>query len=289
MRETKEKMDAREILGAASVTLLLSLCVVPAFCSIGHLLFQLLSSFFLPLAAAAFTRLTCARYYRTAEIVLCAYLAIFTLIAVIVQAAAQIRCGTLAYRYTFYYDKPLCVLVAWFSFFFFFLLAYLFDQSPLLPFDPMPVDFKRMVKRGGTAFLIAYTLLLVYFFVYMRWGVPVVDLAGNMVPFATIRFYLTTGDFYENFMYLFGNLALLAPCGFLLRLMWRRFPIPLSFFLPILISVGIEYTQAHFQMGMPDIDDLLLNCIGYYLGVMLCRILRRIHRIYAHGSRKPLI
>ena len=49
-----------------------------------------------------------------------------------------------------------------------------------------------------------------------------------------------------------------------------------------LISLGVEILQYIFALGVADIDDLILNTIGGFIGIIL---FKKIHAIYQDKSR----
>ncbi|AEG84987.1 VanZ family protein [Corynebacterium ulcerans] len=73
-----------------------------------------------------------------------------------------------------------------------------------------------------------------------------------------------------------GNVALFIPFGFLLVTIlagrWRM-PIVFSTLLGFLVSVGIEVAQYVYAIGYTDVDDVLCNTVGAFLGACFARIL----------------
>lgn len=46
----------------------------------------------------------------------------------------------------------------------------------------------------------------------------------------------------------------------------------------ILISMAVEILQYVFKVGATDIDDIILNGLGGFLGIMIYKILRKIFK-----------
>lgn len=102
----------------------------------------------------------------------------------------------------------------------------------------------------------------------------------NIIPFKTILDYLTgSNDFYGDanltirIVNLLGNICLFVPFGFLFPMIFNKFSkiqITLSF--GILLSVFIEVMQFFIKRSS-DIDDIILNCIGVFLGFMCYKTL----------------
>lgn len=94
----------------------------------------------------------------------------------------------------------------------------------------------------------------------------------NLVPVRSlIRFYQTSphqSRFYFIFLSeILGNLLLLLPFGFILKCFY---PCKHNFSIVVyglLLSIGIEVTQLLLQIGVCDIDDLILNTTGAAAGV----------------------
>ena len=78
----------------------------------------------------------------------------------------------------------------------------------------------------------------------------------------------------------FGNIAIFVPLGYLLfhSLKRGRRKIILAV-LPIFLSSAIEISQYYFGMGHPDVDDVLLNVIGFYIGALMKMLLDRAFKL----------
>lgn len=73
-----------------------------------------------------------------------------------------------------------------------------------------------------------------------------------------------------------GNVALFIPFGFLLVTIiaerWR-IPIVFSTLLGFFVSVGIETAQYVYAIGYTDVDDVVCNTVGAFLGACFARVL----------------
>ncbi len=95
-------------------------------------------------------------------------------------------------------------------------------------------------------------------------------LTTNFVPFETILRYINYSQYFNwdiIIVNLLGNLLIFTPMGFLLPLLSKKFRkawviICLGFF----ASLAVETIQFIFTVGSADIDDLILNTIGAWLG-----------------------
>ncbi|MFG2089756.1 MULTISPECIES: VanZ family protein [unclassified Spirillospora] len=115
----------------------------------------------------------------------------------------------------------------------------------------------------GVFFLFAFKLTLT----------PVQDngqAGGNTDPGRSLRFYLDRPT-KEAFLQIGGNLALLAPLGVLLPIVWTtlRGPIRLAL-LAGMFSFAIEMVQGALVMGRAfDVDDVILNVTGVVIAYLL--------------------
>jgi glycopeptide antibiotics resistance protein len=104
----------------------------------------------------------------------------------------------------------------------------------------------------------------------------------NLVPFVhTIQGYHQLHymppkgqwDFYTN---LFGNVVLFMPLPFILIVLFRITNKYTIILLGAGLSIAIELTQYIFQIGIPDIDDVLLNTGGVVAGLVCWLVIYRV-------------
>lgn len=103
------------------------------------------------------------------------------------------------------------------------------------------------------------------------------DVAGehgiNLIPFREVtRYKLGSHLFFRNVI---GNIVLFMPFGFLtsyyLDLEKKRY----NFLITLLISIVIETIQLSIGRAF-DIDDIILNIVGSFIGCLLYRVIDRI-------------
>ncbi|WP_455616408.1 VanZ family protein [Eisenbergiella sp.] len=103
-------------------------------------------------------------------------------------------------------------------------------------------------------------------------GVPALqelhfDANVNLIPMA---------EFFSNFKQYFENILLFIPLGFLVPLLWRREQmVEKTVSIGFLFSLFIEAAQL-FSFRATDIDDLLMNTMGTWLGYLLFLAVSRI-------------
>jgi len=95
--------------------------------------------------------------------------------------------------------------------------------------------------------------------------------APNFLPFKSIYRYVSgRNGFIIGTLNLVGNIVLLVPVGFLLLLLlpglhWKKLVL-----LAVCCGLALELTELLFEVGIFDVDDILLNAIGVVLGGWLC-------------------
>jgi glycopeptide antibiotics resistance protein len=98
---------------------------------------------------------------------------------------------------------------------------------------------------------------------------------ANTKPFSTIRLFYNSRRMNTEYKQknLLGNMVGFIPFGFLLPLLlpWFRngFKILLSGFL---LSLCFETAQLIFDLGVFDVDDLILNTLGCLTGFLIFRL-----------------
>lgn len=145
---------------------------------------------------------------------------------------------------------------------------------------------KKRWKLISWAFFIGYLVALVYFLLFaeMFGRNNTEDLAYryNLVLFREIKRFWTYRKVLGMtavLLNLVGNVVGLMPFGAFLPLLAkrvRRWYIVTC--LTFLFSLVIETTQLLFKVGSFDVDDLLLNTIGGFLGYLLFALIKRMQK-----------
>ena len=142
--------------------------------------------------------------------------------------------------------------------------------------------------RFAFILLLAYTAVLIKAMVFkdipaLHIGLVTLDFSGtngghpaNFVPLKTIVPYLLG----ENGLAiaglnLLGNIIFLIPIGFLIPFVAQRWKWKQMLEVATVAGLGIETMQAALDVGIFDIDDVLLNGGGTMVGYMTFLILRR--------------
>lgn len=123
---------------------------------------------------------------------------------------------------------------------------------------------KSHVKMIALILIIGYTMLLTY---WMIWGfgrTPQPAFSYNLVPFTTMASYFPIRSL-SSLINIVGNIAVFVPFGVLIPLAFQiRFRKMLAYFLTGLFV--LEMTQLISRRGSLDVDDFILNSIGFTMG-----------------------
>ena len=94
----------------------------------------------------------------------------------------------------------------------------------------------------------------------------------NLIPFKSIA-----GGISYQFVdvQVWGNVVLFIPLGIYLMILGKKSSVPKALLTIFLSSLGIEVIQYVFRIGASDVDDLLLNCLGGILGILIYWILEK--------------
>ncbi|WP_346684629.1 VanZ family protein [Anaerostipes butyraticus] len=115
----------------------------------------------------------------------------------------------------------------------------------------------------------------------------------NLVPFQTFRTFasmMSSGNFLWAVSNIAGNALIFLPYGYLLSLLWKKkHAVPVILLSAAAISLVFEILQYRFYLGSADIDDVILNIIGAFLGVVCFRIISRIFSQRPSGIYKVSI
>ena len=147
---------------------------------------------------------------------------------------------------------------------------------------------KIWVRRVGVALFVIYVLLLVYFLFfseeYGRVAAAEREYQYNLIPFVEIRrfwIYRDQRGAFAVFTNLFGNIIGFIPFGVLVPVIFQEFRdgglIVLSGFG---LSLLVETIQLVTKVGSFDVDDMMLNTLGAFLGYVIFKICDKMRRKY---------
>lgn len=144
------------------------------------------------------------------------------------------------------------------------------------------MDDLRRRKWAGWLFA-GYCAMMLWLLIFQRIG----DGPGvgqfNLQPLDTVRRYIwvlrhstDTAQRSNALANLLGNVMLFVPLGVFLPLLFASLRKFWRFgLLTVAIILALELTQAVAGLGTCDVDDLILNLIGTWLGYLLWLLWRR--------------
>ena len=144
---------------------------------------------------------------------------------------------------------------------------------------------KKKKQGAGSVFLrflfVLYVAAMIWLLFGQRWGTELYR-SINLEPLVTIKLYwklLQGSDAYlvrHAFINLVGNVVMFIPLGFFQPYLSPKLRTWLKtmLFTTVLILTG-EVVQYLTMLGSCDVDDLILNLAGAWIGYILWRITRR--------------
>ncbi|MGG3564426.1 VanZ family protein [Neobacillus rhizosphaerae] len=164
------------------------------------------------------------------------------------------------------YLHPVVLVVVWICIFLFYLMCLLLIR-------------KESIQLSNSLFLtffLFYTIGLLIL-LFLRPNDQSYE-SINLIPFSTIGFYLSGKvDGLISLYNLAANIGLFLPYGILLRV--NRASLLKIIVLPLAAITSIELLQFFTHHGSLDIDDLLLNLLGVYVGCWLFPLFNKIVKI----------
>ena len=137
---------------------------------------------------------------------------------------------------------------------------------------------KKVLHITYWAILCFYLFLLAYTVFIGRDSLRSV----NLVPFASIKNFIMVdngiGGTRMIDMNIWGNILMFIPAGIYLILHNASKSIAKNMLYIFLLSLFIEAVQFVFALGAADVDDLILNSAGGFLGLMIYKMAGKIFK-----------
>ncbi|MGG0848473.1 VanZ family protein [Peribacillus simplex] len=183
---------------------------------------------------------------------------------------ALFLCGLPLFLQLLLYLNPLVIMVIWFCILIFVSLAVLYFRGEM-------VKVPRLLWQAAFS---GYSLSLMVLLFFRPKGQVY---SYNLIPFSTILSYLSNEmNGLVSFYNLSANVGLFIPFGlYLLSKEGKDLSASRKFLYPLLSISGIEICQFVFRRGSLDVDDLVLNMIGVYLGYILYPLFTRVVAIHS--------
>lgn len=244
------------------LSILLAFSVIPGFNLIGNLFLQVVVT----IACALLVLLVSDFLLKAGAVSVSNSLTVMVVFWVLFALFKQIEIHimnndrSLRWILNFYYDKPALVFVVIILCVLYYIFKLMINKK-----DAFVCDYKLFIRKTSILFLAYYSIILVYSFFLIR-EITFIPPEFNIKPFAMIEFTFTRGYIDYELIFLFlGNIAIFLPLGIFASAFTKNKIFIV--FLPIILSSGIEISQYFLGNGHPDIDDFILNVIGFYIGV----------------------
>ena len=140
----------------------------------------------------------------------------------------------------------------------------------------MNINESKKIKHNHTVLMIVLGVYILILFAYLFLKASSFQ-SVSLIPFHTITEYLSNGGFL-SFINVLGNIVLFIPLGIYLIFFNHNKGIYINTLWVVLISVAVEILQYVFKVGATDIDDIILNGLGGFLGIMIYKILHKIFK-----------
>jgi glycopeptide antibiotics resistance protein len=98
----------------------------------------------------------------------------------------------------------------------------------------------------------------------------------NLIPFHSISEYISGSSAnLKKFAYanVVGNVLIFIPLGVYLSLFKRKSKIIMNLMLIFIVSLGVELIQGLLAIGTADVDDIILNVAGGWIGIFVYKFL----------------
>ena len=119
-----------------------------------------------------------------------------------------------------------------------------------------PIYIKYLLFIFSLVFIFRFT-----FFPVASLGIGISEGGLNLIPL--IKLFNEFSSIKQFIVNIFGNIILFVPFGFILTSIKRSKKVIL---IGLFLSVSIEVVQFMMSLRTSDIDDVILNTIGTYIG-----------------------
>ncbi len=137
-------------------------------------------------------------------------------------------------------------------------------------------------------------LILIYIFYFLLMSkillfknVPPSEIFGSdrdisrtlaIIPFQSIMKYYNSGNLWASVLNVIGNVVIFIPFGVYLKLYTKNKSSKKAITTVFWTSLIVEVVQFVLDIGIADIDDIILNAIGGIIGVWVYNLLKLIFK-----------
>ena len=139
------------------------------------------------------------------------------------------------------------------------------------------------MKKSELAFKIIFSAILILYIpvflrvTFMEDGIRTATNQIRLIPFNTV-FESLSGDKTLKFLMVnyLGNILLFIPIGLILSAIFKRLTIIRIVLISLLITVAVELSQNLLGRGYADIDDIMMNVLGAFIGAVIFSLIKKI-------------
>ncbi|SHK27440.1 Glycopeptide antibiotics resistance protein [Anaerocolumna jejuensis DSM 15929] len=150
----------------------------------------------------------------------------------------------------------------------------------------------KLIMSVSRLLFALYLILLAYFLFFSEhYGRTIIsgEYRYNLTPFKEVKRFIEYRNIIgpEGFIVnIFGNIFAFAPFGFVLPIISpdNRKLLNITL-LSLEFSLTIELLQLIFKVGIFDVDDLMMNTLGGFLGGVCFILARKLLRSIRRGKR----
>ncbi len=133
-----------------------------------------------------------------------------------------------------------------------------------------------MLKKIYKILIVPYTLFLLYLLFLGMGRFQYEDHLITVEPvFSTIKFIQGAMSWRDIVVIVVGNIVMFTPFGFLGWVFPKLTDLKTLIFNFIPAITIVEALQYFTRMGIFEVDDILLNTFGVYLGFLICRFIEK--------------
>jgi len=136
----------------------------------------------------------------------------------------------------------------------------------------------KKVKLFALITIIIYTAIMIFLMFFLNRRTSN-EYSYNLKPFKSIKEYFKIRNHSELFQLfvvnIFGNIGMFILFGILLPLLFNGYFLK-SFIIFEIGIITIEIMQLITRRGVFDVDDIILNAIGFLTGYMIITIINKL-------------
>ncbi len=189
--------------------------------------------------------------------------------------------NSISWYHLFGYDKPAVMIMVYVITMLFFMTKLFFCWE-----NKLFVRYYRELNMfASVTFIIFMAIIWVYGFWICRSYLNY-DHYINLTPFNALKqAFFDENSKYDLYVF-FGNIGIFIPFGMYTAVAMKGKAKWTLLFIPLIVSTLIELSQYYLGNGESDIDDVIMNTFGFYIGVLFKLVTDRIIQTRTKGAIK---